>query len=293
MLLSTPFDDFIDLLTKLNSAEQALKEGELPDVGPWAASGRDSFHCLGEWLRPDRGSDSGLIEQAHICLFTSNYDHGNDQQHAVEFAEKAGRGQTLINEACKDRGIGLRVLEMAPAIPHSLEKDWPEKDCMAAVAFGMEASAAEGNLLGIATLAAGADVTVNQLITELEKFSDESEPLSSSSRSKEILECFRKHGGREIAAVVGALTAARSKQIPVLIEGEAAIAGLYLLWLLDKNSVDNVRVAVPSTARMNSICEKLGKRPVLNVDNTLEDGCGVAIAMSSLFTLGSIRYRGQ
>ena len=43
----------------------------------------------------------------------------------------------------------------------------------------------------------------------------------------------------------------------MLIEGEAAIAGLYLLWLLDKNGADNVRVAVPSTARMNSIAKSL------------------------------------
>lgn len=288
MLLSTPFDDFIDLLAKLNASEQPLKAGSVSTHASSDSNGEHNFRDLRTWLKSSGIEEGSALREAHICLFTSNYQHGEDLEHAIGYAEKAGRGQTALNEACKDRGVGLRVLEMAPSMPHSLDKEWPEKDCMAAVAFGMEATAAGGDMLGIATLAAGADIMVDRLITALEKIPEEDTLVPTDSRAKEILECFRKNGGREVAAVIGALTAARTRQLPVLLEGDAAIAGLYILWRLDKSSIKDVQIAVPSSTKANSVCRKLGKQPILNTQNNFEAGCGVAVAMSTLSTVSSI-----
>ncbi len=292
MLPATPFDDFINLLVQLRNAE----DEQLPASFLVSQAG-DSANLdnLADWMTyGDGGSASSSSGENHICLFVSNYDHAENPELANGFAERAGKGKTLLNEACKDRGVGLRVLEMAPTVPHDVMADWLERDCMAACAFGMEAAAAGGTILGVTALAGGSEKIVDNFVHSLERTSD-ANGLSSDVRQidrengLEILHCLRERGGREIAAMVGAITAARSSRLPIVIEGDAAVAALYALWLIDPRSINHVQIATQVSAQFATVMKTVGKTPIIGFENNFEPGCGLAIAMSALKTLASTK----
>ena len=90
-------------------------------------------------------------------------------------------------------------------------------------------------------------------------------------------------GGREQAAIAGAVVEARRHRIPVLLDGFICTASVLPLWraapeLLDHCLVGH-RSAEPGHARL---LEAIGKRPILDLGMALGEGSGAAMALSVL-----------
>ena len=95
----------------------------------------------------------------------------------------------------------------------------------------------------------------------------------------DAFETLRRLGGREIAAMAGAILAARMMRVPVLLDGficGAAIAPL----ARDKPAITAHCLAAHCSAEAGHVrlLEKLGLNPLLHLDMRLGEGSGAAVA---------------
>jgi nicotinate-nucleotide--dimethylbenzimidazole phosphoribosyltransferase len=93
------------------------------------------------------------------------------------------------------------------------------------------------------------------------------------------LEVLRRLGGREIAAMAGAILAARMERIPVIIDGYVATAAASILKAANPSALDHCLIGHVSAepGHLRSI-EKLGKTPLLALGMRLGEGTGAALA---------------
>jgi nicotinate-nucleotide--dimethylbenzimidazole phosphoribosyltransferase len=97
---------------------------------------------------------------------------------------------------------------------------------------------------------------------------------------RDPLEVLRRVGGREIAAMAGALLAARAHRVPVLLDGFVAGAAAALLHALAPDALAHVQAAhlsaEPGHARL---LERLQLSPLLQLDMRLGEASGAAVAL--------------
>jgi len=94
------------------------------------------------------------------------------------------------------------------------------------------------------------------------------------------IEVLRRLGGREIAALAGAILAARERRIPLLLDGYVTGAAAAVLHGLSPDTLAHARAAhrsaEPGHARL---LERLGLRPLLALDMRLGEASGAALAI--------------
>lgn len=284
-----PFDDLIDLVKQLSDTTVS---GEGKQKIPSEADGAEHVD-VGEilpWLATWQRKAKPKLNESHICIFASSYAEHGGQDDLKKFIEGASKGQEPVSKLCKERGVGLRVLEMAPEIPHVVSQQWPENECMAATAFGMEATAAGGNIVGLAALAPGNELFCSQFcISLIKEINNKNQIVTDSSQSYisaiKILNSMRSEVGREVAAMAGAMVAARSRNLPVLVEGWSGLAALCILTAIDPASAGHVKVASVENNAQTAVANALGRSPIVGNLVNLGPGCGVAIAFSSIAPL--------
>ena len=94
------------------------------------------------------------------------------------------------------------------------------------------------------------------------------------------LEVLRRLGGREIAALAGAILAARLRRIPVLLDGFVATAAAAVLQAITADALDHCQAAHRSAEPAHGrLLEKLGLRPLLDLDMRLGEASGAALAI--------------
>jgi nicotinate-nucleotide--dimethylbenzimidazole phosphoribosyltransferase len=88
-------------------------------------------------------------------------------------------------------------------------------------------------------------------------------------------------GGRELAAIVGAIIAARRARVPVVLDGFAATAAAAALFALDPRALDHCLVAHRSAEPGHTrLLERLGKTPLLDLGMRLGEASGATLAIS-------------
>jgi nicotinate-nucleotide--dimethylbenzimidazole phosphoribosyltransferase len=101
--------------------------------------------------------------------------------------------------------------------------------------------------------------------------------------SRDPLEVLRCLGGREIAAMAGAIAAARSQRIPVILDGFICCAAASVLVRLDATALDHcVAGHVSAEGAHPALLRHLGKEPLLNLGLRLGEGSGAALAIGVL-----------
>jgi nicotinate-nucleotide--dimethylbenzimidazole phosphoribosyltransferase len=97
------------------------------------------------------------------------------------------------------------------------------------------------------------------------------------------LQVLRRLGGQELAAIAGAVLAARMARVPVLLDGYACTAAAAVLWALDAHTLDHCQVAHRSAEPAHiRLCEAIGKPPLLDLDMRLGEASGAALAVPLL-----------
>ncbi|MGH6739978.1 MAG: nicotinate-nucleotide--dimethylbenzimidazole phosphoribosyltransferase [Bradyrhizobium sp.] len=87
-------------------------------------------------------------------------------------------------------------------------------------------------------------------------------------------------GGRELAAIAGAVLAARRYRIPVLLDGFVATAAVLPLARLDTGVLDHCRSGhVSAEAAHRALLDELRFNPLLDLDMRLGEASGAAVAI--------------
>ncbi len=218
--------------------------------------------------------------------------------------ENFAAGGAAINQICVTHDLGLKIFDLALDYPTgdiTCEAALSERDCAATMAFGMEAIAGGTDLLCIGEMGIG-NTTIAAAIN-LALYGGEAEdwvgPGTGShgeilqrkiaavktavefhrDHLNDPLEILRRLGGREIAAMAGAILAARVERIPVLIDGYVATAAAAILKAANPSALDHCLVGHVSgePGHLKAI-EKLGKTPLLALGMRLGEGTGAALA---------------
>jgi nicotinate-nucleotide--dimethylbenzimidazole phosphoribosyltransferase len=97
------------------------------------------------------------------------------------------------------------------------------------------------------------------------------------------LEVLRRLGGREVAAIAGAILAARLQRIPVILDGYVVCAAAAILQACDPHALDHCLAGhVSAEGAHREVLRRLGKEPLLDLGMRLGEGSGAALAAGLL-----------
>ena len=269
---------------------------------------------LAEWLAGWQGKHPAKLDLPRGIVFAGS--HGVTAQGISAFPAEVNQqmianfqsGGAAINQLCKVFDAELKVMEAAVEIPtrdFSKEPAMDDADCAEAVAFGMSGPDVGIDVLCIGEMGIG-NTTASAAICHAlygGKAEDwvgpgtgvKGEALENKIRVvKESvilhkaaltdgLEILRYFGGREMAAICGAIISARLSRIPILLDGYVTCAAAATLHSIDKHALDHCVVAhVSAEPGHRRLLKKLGKIPLFDLGMRLGEGSGAALAIGIL-----------
>ncbi len=305
-----PFDDFRELLANLpgpdEAAVRAVRERDQFLTKPPGALGR--LENIAEWLAAWTGRPPAVTRPL-VAVFAGN--HGVTRQGVSPFPAEVtaqmvanfAAGGAAINQICIANDLGLKVFDLALELPTgdiTEEAALDEQACAATMAFGMESIAGGTDLLCIGEMGIGNTTIAAAIFYALfggtaEEWTGPGTGAQGEGLQRKIaavekavslhkphlgdpLEVLRRLGGREIAAMAGAILAARMERIPVIIDGYVSTAAA-ILHAANERALDHCLIghvsAEPGHLRAT---EKLGKVPLLSLGMRLGEGTGAALA---------------
>lgn len=282
-----PFDDIKKLIEELPASSQ----------GPGHASG----HHLA-WLANWQGRKVPLLRRPVVAVFAASHAQAAVAEAGPSIADierlvSDAQAQTAdVCRVCEAHELGLRVFELAPELPvedFSQEASLEEADCAATIAYGMEATAGGADLLVVRAAAAGHGASVAAMAAALLGLRDDanSEMAEAAINTHRAhldapLEVLRRMGGREHAALAGAILAARMQNVPMVLDGSGALAAALVLTRLRADAAAHCVIAAsdghPDFARL---AQALELPMVLAGTYTHTDGAAGALAAGHLKSL--------
>lgn len=312
--MSGPFDDIRNLIRSMPEADAeaaaAVAERDATLTKPAGSLGR--LEDLAAWCAAWQGKAPPSFDRPLVCVFAGS--HGVTKKGVSAFPDAVNRqmldnfaaGGAAINQLCSAYGLGFKVFDLALDMPTGDITEGPaldERACVATMAFGMEAVAAGTDCLGIGEMGIGNTTIAAALYAALfggdpahwvgRGTGVDGEGLSRKVTAVEAalachaghlsdpLEVLRRLGGREIAAMVGAILAARLQRVPVVIDGYVATAAAAILQALDPSALDHcVAGHLSAEGAHAEVLERLGLKPLVLLGMRLGEGSGAALAMS-------------
>ena len=311
-VLKLPFDSIRELIALMPGASEesrrAVQGRQSMLTKPPGALGR--LEDIVEFLAAWQGKPEPSVERPLVAVFAGN--HGVVEKGVSAYPASVTRammdnfttGGAAINQICAAQGIGLKIFELALDVPTKDITQAPaleEKEAAATFAFGMEAIAGDIDLLclgelgiGNTTIAAaiyhalyggvaadwtGRGTGVDDLGLARKIAAVEAAVAHHGEYLSDPLEVMRRLGGREIAAIAGAILAARMERIPVILDGYVVCAAAAILHALDKTALDHCLAGhVSAEAAHGEVLRRLGKKPLLDLGLRLGEGSGAALA---------------
>jgi nicotinate-nucleotide--dimethylbenzimidazole phosphoribosyltransferase len=310
-------------LDSLRQAARALPEGSSAAAAavrarqatltkPAGSLGR--LEALAEWLARWQGRPMPRLDRVEIIVFAGN--HGVTRRGVSPFpadvtAQMVANftaGGAAINQLAAVAGATLRVLPLSldnPTADLAVAPAMDEASFLAAVSLGHAAVAPELDLLclgemGIGNTTAAAAIAAALFGGDGRRWAGRGTGLDElgMARKRAVIDAaLVRHaahlddplsvaaclGGRELAAILGAVLAARQHGIPVLLDGFVCTAAAAPLARLSPGALDHTMIAhVSAEAGHRALAASLGMTPLLDLDMRLGEASGAAVAVPLL-----------
>lgn len=279
---------------------------------PPGALGR--LEDLAIWYAGWRGQVTPTLDRSQVVVFAGN--HGITAQGVSIFSAEVTAQMVLnfqhdgaaINQLCKTFGANLDV--------HALDLDRPtadftkgpamsEADMVAALQTGWNAVDPSADLLVVGEMGIGNTTSAAAIYHALYggravnwvgrgtgvddaglalKARVAGDGVSANpSATQNGLEALRCLGGRELAAIAGAIAGARAKSIPVILDGYICCAAAACLAAVNRGALDHAIAGHLSAEGAHKVVlEHLGKEPLLSLNLRLGEASGGALAIGIL-----------
>jgi nicotinate-nucleotide--dimethylbenzimidazole phosphoribosyltransferase len=313
---TNPLSDIKSLIERMPAMDAGLEAATAGrvrglEVAP-GALGR--MPELAGWLSGWQGKETPSVRRPSLVVFASS--HGIAAQGITRFSVEGARatleglaaGNEGLNGLVRSVGMGLKVLDLAidhPTPDISVEPAFTPRDVAATIAFGMEALVETPDILALGDIGAGngviAAATACALFGGAPKFwvgpvlgGDDGlmerrvELIAQAMDTHrghlgDPLEVLRRLGGREIAAMVGAIIAARHQKVPVLLDGMTSIVAAAVLDAVRPGAADHCVCASTTGDRAHlAVLERLRMQPLIDWQIRTGDGTGAALAVPML-----------
>jgi len=286
----------------------ATREAQL--TKPAGALGR--LEEIVQWMATWQGRHPPTAAHPRTAVFAGN--HGVARQGVSAYpadvtAQMVANfvdGGAAVNQLCRAVDADLRVYEMAleePTADFTAAPAMQDEDCALAIAYGMMAVEPGVDLLavgemGIANTTSAAALAYALWGGEAQDWVGPGTGVAGAAlankiavvergvqlhtrATKEPFELLARLGGRELAAIVGAVLAARRARAPVLLDGYAATAAASVLHAVDPRALDHCLVAHCSAEPGHRrLLQRLGKAPLLDLGMRLGEGSGATLAIA-------------
>ncbi|MDQ7080799.1 MAG: nicotinate-nucleotide--dimethylbenzimidazole phosphoribosyltransferase [Paracoccaceae bacterium] len=317
--MTTPFaslEAFRAILANLPDADQSARSAATERNGqltkPPGALGR--LEDLAIWYAGWRGEAAPQITHPQVAVFAGN--HGVAAQGVSAFPPEVTEqmvanfqaGGAAINQLSNAFGATMTV--------HALELDRPTRDftqgaamdedeLLTALGAGWDAVDPTADLLvtgemGIGNTTPAAAIACALFGGEVADWVGRGTGVDDAGLANKArvvaegvalhrthlddpLEVLRRLGGREIAAMAGAIARARAERIPVILDGFICTAAAAVLEHAAPGALDHaVAGHVSAEGAHARMLQALGKEPLLSLGLRLGEGSGAALAIGIL-----------
>ncbi len=270
--------------------------GKLEDYAEWMAGWQckvkpsmDNFHC--NVFAANHG-----VAKLGVSAYPSNV--------TAQMVENYKSGGAAINQLCKLGNITLSVIPIElekPTKDFSKYEAMTEDETISAMQIGYDSVPNNCDLLilgemGIANTSAATAISCALFNESIESWTGKGTGISDKiiqkkisiiktalnfhkSKFDKVEQILGTFGGREMAAIAGAVIAARVLGIPVLLDGFISTASAATLIIFKKDILDHCLVShLSSEPGHKGILSYLNKEPILDLNLRLGEGSGGAVA---------------
>jgi nicotinate-nucleotide--dimethylbenzimidazole phosphoribosyltransferase len=265
---------------------------------------------LSAWLATWQGRHPPTVQRIATWIFAGNHGVAARRVSAfpadvtAQMVANFEAGGAAVNQVCRAVGADLYVdaidLEQ-PTADITTAPALSEAEFMAAVRRGEAATRAPVDLLCLGEMGIG-NTTVAAALAhgvfggDATAWTGPGTGLDDSGIARKAavvatavathrawaddpLELMRRLGGRELAAIAGAVLGARLRRIPVVLDGFICTMAVAPLVRLRDDVLDHCAFGhVSSEPGHRRILDLLGRRPILDLDMRLGEGSGAVLA---------------
>lgn len=301
-----------DLPSGDDSAAQAAATRQTVLTKPQGSLGR--LEELAIFLARWRGSAKPTLDRVDVLIFAGS--HGITARGVSAFPAEVtaqmvanfAAGGAAINQLAQIAGANLTVTPLRidePTTDFTIASAMDDTAFLEAVTTGMAAVAPDADLIcvgemGIGNTTAAAAVAAALFAGTGEGWVGRGTGVDDAGLRRKAavvdaarafhgaalsdpLEALRRVGGRELAAIFGAVLAARHYRIPVLLDGFVATAAAAPLARLHRDGLAHALAGhVSAEAQHPQLLKQLNLDPLLNLGMRLGEGSGACLAIGIL-----------
>lgn len=266
---------------------------------------------IAEFMAAWRGTDRPEIWRAQALVFAGNHGicaqgvNPYPQEVTVQMVANFQHGGAAINQLCRVNGADLSVIALdldKPTGDFTAGPAMSEAECLAALNRGAAAVDEGADILILGEMGIGNSTVAAALtsacfggsVADWVGPGTGSDPAGIARKIDAIERGLKRHtgamgdagailaalGGREQAAICGAVLAARAARIPVILDGFICSAAAAVLYAADPALLDHCLVGHASAEPGHrKLLSAIGKKPVLEFDMRLGEGSGAALAL--------------
>jgi len=291
-------------------ATRAALERQTQLTKPPGALGR--LEDLAVFMAGWHGTALPRIARAQALVFAGN--HGICAQGVNPFPQAVTAqmvanfraGGAAINQLCRVAGAELSVIDLdldQPTQDFTTAPAMTEAECLEAMARGAAAVDPTADVVLLGEMGIGNSTVAAALAhgcfggrpedwvgrgtgsdaAGLARKADVVARGVALHGGQDAMQILRSVGGREQAALCGAVLAARAARIPVLLDGFICCAAVAPLFKARPETLDHCLIAHQSAeAGHAALARALGKQPILDLGMALGEGSGAALALCVL-----------
>ena len=310
--MASPYADIIDLLKIVPPGDEvavlAVQARDATLTKPPGSLGE--LERLVEFLARWQGKAKPTLDNPMVAIFAGNHgvtDRGVSafpREVTAQMVANFTNGGAAISQICALHELNLRVFELALELPTgdiTQTAAMDDKMCAATIAYGMEAIAGKPDLIAIGEMGIG-NTTVAAAIyaalyggsgadwvgrgtgvddAGLKRKADAVDRALALHKDAlgDPLAILARLGGREIAAMLGAIIATRAKKVPMIVDGFVATSAAAIAHAVNPVSIDHCLFGHVSAEHAHArALAAMGKTPLLNLGMRLGEGSGAALA---------------
>jgi nicotinate-nucleotide--dimethylbenzimidazole phosphoribosyltransferase len=291
-------------------SEASLHQAQL--TKPAGALGR--LEELAIWLATWQAQHPPRLDHPRTLVFAGNHGvaaRGVSAYPAAVTAQMVKNfiaGGAAVNQLCRVFDAGLKVYEMnldTPTGDIAMEPAMSEAECAKAMAYGMMAvepgiDALALGEMGIGNTTAAAALCAGLFGGDAEMWTGPGTGVAGAAfeakrrvvgeaiarhrpAARDPFDMLRRLGGLELAAITGAVMAARLGRVPVVLDGFASTAAAAVLYAADQHALDHCVVGqVSAEPGHRRLIERIGQHPLLDLGMRLGEGSGATLALAVL-----------
>jgi nicotinate-nucleotide--dimethylbenzimidazole phosphoribosyltransferase len=306
-------EEIRDLLKVLPAADEEAGAAALKHQAqltkPAGALGR--LEEMAVWLATWQGRHPPSVERPYTAVFAGNHGiaakgvSAYPAEVTAQMVQNFIDGGAAVNQLCGLANADLRVYEMALEEPTGDFTEGPamdEEDCVGAMVYGMMAVESGIDVLALGEMGIGNTTSAAAICLGLfggeaadwvgpgtgidaARMADKAALVAKAvdlhrAALGDPLQVLRRLGGRELAAIAGAILAARMARTPVVLDGFACTAAAAVLYALDPAALDHCVVAhVSAEPGHKRLLARIGKRALVDLGMRLGEASGAMIAV--------------